>query len=201
MYADDLAAMCNTLKDFETFVKSFEKVTQQYGLTMSVKKTCVMSAQQFEVDANGGISRDQRLDREMQSRLSKAATACDMLRGPMWYRKTVSIDAKIRIFRACVIPVLLYGSETWSLTKKMMLSYLPDERRPSNVVIRKRWEAKVMDDLTESHVRNCRRETRDRDKWRELVIRHVQSHPVQVNIQEIIHAYKVKTATRCENKS
>ena len=149
MYADDLTAMCNTQNDLEKFIQSFEKVTQQYGLTMSVKMTCVMSAQQFETDANGGIlrdqeveqpeigfeirnqriqttesftylgcvvSRDQRFDREMQSRLSKAATAFNMLRGPIWYRKTVSIDAKIRILRACVLPVLIYGSEVWSLT-------------------------------------------------------------------------------------
>ena len=36
MYTDDLAVLCNTLEDLEKF-------TQQYGLTMSVKKTCVMS--------------------------------------------------------------------------------------------------------------------------------------------------------------
>jgi hypothetical protein len=39
-----------------------------------------------------------------------------MLRSAIWYRKTISIEAKLRVFRACVIPVLLYGSETWSLT-------------------------------------------------------------------------------------
>ena len=298
MYADDLTAMCNTLSDLEKFIKSFEKVTQQYGLTMSVKKTCVMSAQQFAVDANGGIlkdqevaqpeigfeirnqriqttesftylgcvvSRDQRNDREMQSRLSKAATAFNMLRGPIWYRKTVSIDAKIRIFRACVLPVLLYGSETWSLTmaqesrmnsfymrctrtilglnlgdrvsnqrvlqlsgqpplenimrrnrlrwfghvnrmegedgeasltKKMMFSHLPDDKRPSNIGIRKRWEAKIMEDLVKFDIRNWRRETRDRDKWRALINRRVQSHPVQENIKEVIHALKISADKR-----
>jgi hypothetical protein len=151
MYADDLTAMCNTLNDLEKFIKSFEKVTQQYGLTMSVKKTCVMSLQQYEIDANGKIlksqeidqpdivlevrnqriqttdsftylrclvSRDQRLDRELQSRLSKAAAAFNMLRISIWYRKTISVDAKVRIFRACVLPVLLYGSEVWTLTVK-----------------------------------------------------------------------------------
>ena len=52
MYADDLVVLCNTLDDLEKFIKSFEKITQQYGLTMSVKKTCVTSQQQFEVDAS-----------------------------------------------------------------------------------------------------------------------------------------------------
>src|SRR5262249_2880774 len=34
----------------------------------------------------------------------------------VWYRKIISIEAKLRIFRACVLSVLLYGSETWTLT-------------------------------------------------------------------------------------
>ena len=144
MYADDLAVLCNTLEYLEKFIKSFEKITQQYGLTMSVKKTCVMSQQQFEVDANGKllrnhevdqplisfeirnqtiqttdsftylgsvISRDQRSEPDLQSRLSKAASAFNMLRCAVWYRKTISVEAKQRIFRACVLSVLFYASE------------------------------------------------------------------------------------------
>ena len=80
-----------------------------------------------------------------------------------------------------------------SLTKKMMFSYFPDERRPSNAGIRKRWEAKIMDDLAKFDIENWRRETRDRDKWREVINRRVQYHPVQENIGAVIHAHKVST--------
>lgn len=48
--------------------------------------------------------------------MSKASNAFNSLRRTIWYRKCISIDAKIRIFRACVLPVLLYGSELWCLT-------------------------------------------------------------------------------------
>ena len=40
-----------------------------------------------------------------------------MLRHVVWHRRTISIEAKLRIFRACVLPILLYGSEVWSLTR------------------------------------------------------------------------------------
>jgi hypothetical protein len=149
MYADDLVAMCNSLQDLEKFILAFEKVTQMYGLTMSVKNTVIMSLQEFEIDSNGKIlknkevqhpdpnivirnqkvetvnsfsylgcivSRDQRMDLELESRLLKATTAFNMLRQVIWHRKNVSIEAKLRIFRSCVLPVLLYGSEVWSLT-------------------------------------------------------------------------------------
>ena len=131
----------------------FAKVTQEFGLTMSVKKTCIMSLKQFEeicvsnkrikmtneVSAhdfdvtirNGKIETvedfnylgchlwsNQTQHKEIESRLAKASGAFQKLRRVVWYRKCVSISSKIRIFRACVLPVLLYGSETWALTSR-----------------------------------------------------------------------------------
>ena len=157
-----------------------------------------------------------------------------MLRCAVWYRKTISIEAKLRIFRACVSPVLLYASEGWALTaaqegrvnsfymrslrtilglnigdrvsnqkiwqlsgqpaientmrknrlrwsghvnrlenekgetpltKKMMFSFVPNDKRPSNSGIRERWESKIMDDMDRLGIRNWRRHTHDREKW------------------------------------
>jgi hypothetical protein len=149
MYADDLVAMCNSADDLEKFIKTFEKVTQKFGLTMSVKKTCIMTLKQLKEDPTRRVikdkevdmpdidivirnqkvdivesfaylgcfvSRDQSPEKEIETRVAKASTAFNMLRNAVWYRKTISIEAKLRIFRACVIPVLLYGSEVWSLT-------------------------------------------------------------------------------------
>ena len=61
MYADDLVAMTNTFAELEHFIWIFEKVTQEYGLTMSVKKTCVMSLQQFK-EINGKVIQNQEVD-------------------------------------------------------------------------------------------------------------------------------------------
>ncbi|CAM4844407.1 unnamed protein product [Rotaria magnacalcarata] len=150
LYADDLVVMCETSDDLEIFIQIFEKVTQEYGLSMNVKKTCIMTLKQLEVDQNNkiihnhevdqpdfdinirnqkvetvkfftylgcGVSRDQKPDDEINTRLAKASTAFNMLRSVIWYRKTISITSRFRIYRACVLPVLLYGSETWSITK------------------------------------------------------------------------------------
>jgi len=37
-YGRNLVAMCETAADREAFIRSFEKVTQQFGLTISIKK-------------------------------------------------------------------------------------------------------------------------------------------------------------------
>ena len=48
MYADDIAVMCQSIQDLEKFIKAFEKGTQDFGLTMNIKKTCIMSLKQFQ---------------------------------------------------------------------------------------------------------------------------------------------------------
>ncbi len=55
------------------------------------------------------------MDKEIETRLAKASTVFSLLRNTIWYRKSVSFEAKLWIFRACVLPVLLYGSEVWTL--------------------------------------------------------------------------------------
>ena len=223
---------------------------------MSVKKTVIMSMEEFETDSYGkvmkqkeihhpdpnivirnqkveitdkftylgcGVFRDQKMDMELESRITKATAAFNMLRNVIWHRKTVSINSKLKIFRACVLPVLFYGSKTWypivaqerrintfymkclrtlvglnlgdrvpnqtilqltgqpavedimrrnrlrwfghvsrmennqgeaSLSKKVMFSYFPNEKRPGNVTIRKRCEVKITNDLEKCHVKN-----------------------------------------------
>ena len=157
-----------------------------------------------------------------------------MLRNVIWHRKTVSINSKLKIFRACILPVLFYGNETWyptvaqerrintfyikclrtlvglnlgdrvsnqtilqltgqpaledimrrnrlrwfgrvnrmennqgeaSLSRKVMFSYFPNEKRPGNVRIWKRWEVKITNDLEKCNMKNWRRERKDRDLW------------------------------------
>jgi hypothetical protein len=62
------------------------------------------------------VTKDQTIEKEIETRTTKAARAFNMLRHIIWSRKTISIQAKLRIFRACAMPVLVYGSEVWTLT-------------------------------------------------------------------------------------
>jgi hypothetical protein len=298
LYADDLVVMCDKATDLEKFIRSFEKVTQEFGLTMSIKKTCLMSLQQLKEDQNRKvlkgqninhknidinirnqkietvdsftylgctITKDQRQDTELSVRLAKAAKAFNMLRYSIWNRKSVSITGRLRIFRACILPVLLYGSETWSLTKKQeqrvitfysrclrtiigvnlgdrlsnetllditgqsrieniirrnrlrwfghvnraanrdgrpsltkktMFAYFHNEKRPSNMGRSNRWEDKVLKDIDELHIRNWRKTTLDRSRWREAINQDVHVKPAHKNIKNVVYEYKQHAARR-----
>ena len=58
------------------------------------------------------ITNDHNQDIELSTRLSKASKAFNMLRHVVRHRKSISITARLQIFRACILPILLYGSET-----------------------------------------------------------------------------------------
>ncbi|CAF1404783.1 unnamed protein product [Didymodactylos carnosus] len=138
LYADDLVAMCETADNLETFIRPFEKVTQEVGLTRSVKKTCIMTSKQLEEDHNRkflkdrevvfpgfditirnqkietvgsfnylgcSLTSDQRPDSGISTRLSKVATAFNMLRHMIWSRKSIPIKSRLKVFRACVLRV------------------------------------------------------------------------------------------------
>eukprot|EP00105_Crassostrea_gigas_P028092 XP_011449634.1 PREDICTED: uncharacterized protein LOC105343837 [Crassostrea gigas] len=72
------------------------------------------------VNHSGGTEED------VKSRLAKAYTAFGML-GKVWKSKYITIKTKLRILNSNVKSVLLYGSETWSLTmanRKKLQSFL-----------------------------------------------------------------------------
>ena len=64
------------------------------------------------VAENGGTSR------EVSARVQKARGSFSKLRR-VWLSKSLKKDTKIRIFNACVKSVLLYGCETWFVTKEI----------------------------------------------------------------------------------
>ena len=49
--ADGISVMRQSIQDLEKFIKAFAKDAQDFGLTMNIKKTCVMFLRQFQKSA------------------------------------------------------------------------------------------------------------------------------------------------------
>jgi len=74
------------------------------------------------VAENGGTSR------EVSARIQKVRGSFSKLRR-VWLSKLLRKDTKIRIFNACMKSVLLYGSETWLVTKGIQRKIQTFEKR------------------------------------------------------------------------
>ena len=55
------------------------------------------------------------LDSELDIRIGKASTAMARLAKRVWDNPMLTTNTKLKVYQACVLSTLLYGSEAWSL--------------------------------------------------------------------------------------
>ncbi|CAF4499732.1 unnamed protein product [Rotaria sp. Silwood2] len=93
------------------------------------------------------------------------------------------------------------GNKKWhmldyTLVNRKFRSSVEDVRRPRNSCVRKRWEDKILDDLDQCQIRNWRKVTLDRDKWRETINKNAQVKPPSTSITETVQHFKQRAQDR-----
>ena len=63
-----------------------------------------------------------------------------MLRQRMWGRREISLKIKMKIFKAIVLPVLLYGASAWALTITDERRLIAFEMAMLRSIVRVRWD-------------------------------------------------------------
>ena len=61
------------------------------------------------------ISSDATVSKDLDNHLSKASSSFRRLSKRVWQSHSLHLSTKIQIYRAVIIPTLLYGAETWVL--------------------------------------------------------------------------------------
>ena len=64
------------------------------------------------------IAASGRIDNEVEKRIAQASRAFGALRKAVFLDKNLSLKSKKAIYQACVLTVLLYGSECWTPLRK-----------------------------------------------------------------------------------
>jgi len=132
-FADDIALSTNNVKDAEILLKEVERVAATVGLRMNEGKTKYLvrnieAPDPLESLSGGTIelvddfsylgSKISDTESDVNMRKGKAWGACHSLRR-IW-KSDLKKPIKIRIFTALVESVFLYGSETWTMTKRLV---------------------------------------------------------------------------------
>ena len=55
---------------------------------------------------------------DIDRRIALASTSFGRLRKSIWSKRNINMELKMRLFRALIIPIAIYGAETWVLTTK-----------------------------------------------------------------------------------
>ena len=132
-FADDLALLSHRIQDMRDKTRALEVQSAKVGLKINATKTKLMrigtkrgdgvsvaGERVEEVDEftylGSIVSKKGGTDEDIQARIGKARQAFAMLR-PIWRSTALTTKTKLRVFGSNVKAVLLYGSETWRLTK------------------------------------------------------------------------------------
>src|SRR6218665_3144550 len=115
----------------------------------------------------GLLTEDGRCEEEVKRRIVLACVAFGGL-GKMWREKSISIATKMKLYDALLVPVLLYGSECWSLRKE-------DERRL--LVAEMSWLKRIIGRSRREKVRN--EQTREELGAEETVVQKIKGRRLQ----------------------
>ena len=61
------------------------------------------------------LSSDNTVDAEVESQINRASQVFRRISRLVWYQPKIKVLTKLKLFRAAILPTLLYGSKTWNL--------------------------------------------------------------------------------------
>ena len=131
LFADDTAKGTLTEEKMQNVVDQISGSCDSYDLTISIKKTEVVYQpapgkpyKEPTITVKG--QRLQLVDKftNLGSTLSRLvhiddpSAAFGRLRGSVWDRSQVRLDTKLKVYKAVVLPTLLYACETWTVYQR-----------------------------------------------------------------------------------
>ncbi|BHF84887.1 hypothetical protein SprV_1002803900 [Sparganum proliferum] len=84
---------------------------------ISVNRTQLQVVENFPY-LGGTLSRNTKIDDEVANRISKASQAFGRLQCIVWNRHGLKLNTKLQLYKAAILPTLLYVSETWTVYTK-----------------------------------------------------------------------------------
>ena len=166
LFADDCALNARTQADMQESMDLFAKSCDNFGLTISIKKTEVLhqpapEAPYTEPDilVNGQrlsvadkfvylgstLARSANIDEEVAYRIARASAAFGRLRERVWERRGLCLITKLKVYRAVVLPSLLYACETWTVYSRHARQLNSFHMRCLRSLLRLKWQDKVPD--------------------------------------------------------
>ncbi|RXM33269.1 LINE-1 retrotransposable element ORF2 protein [Acipenser ruthenus] len=134
MFADDSAIFTDTDAEATDILYSIVRVAEPYGIKINADKTTVLTTDESPANVHldgaqieqvqefkylGSVVQEKKVasSTDVHGRIGQAIAAFVSLKWCLWKRANISVKTKIRLFRTLILPILLYGSETWTLLK------------------------------------------------------------------------------------
>nr|VZI07672.1 unnamed protein product [Spirometra erinaceieuropaei] len=138
LFADDCALNTASEDDMQRSMDRFSAACDNFATRhsptpnappqISVNGTQLQLVENFPYPG-GTLSRNTKIDDEVANRISKASQAFGRLQSTVWNRHGLELSTKLKMYKAVILPTLLYGAETWAV-------YTKEARRPNHSYLR-----------------------------------------------------------------
>nr|VZI37926.1 unnamed protein product [Spirometra erinaceieuropaei] len=169
LFADDCALNITSEEEMQRSMDLFSAACENFGLVINTQKTVVMhqppphsvtapnappqisvNGTQLQVVENfpylgSTLSRNTKIDDEVANRISNASQAFGRLQSTVWNRHGLQLSTKLKMYKAVILPTLLYGAETWTVytrqARRLNHFHLSCLRR----ILRLKWQDRIPD--------------------------------------------------------
>nr|VZI25668.1 unnamed protein product [Spirometra erinaceieuropaei] len=169
LFADDCALNTTSEEEMQRSMDLFSAACENFGLVINTQKTVVThqtppnsatapnAPPQISVNGNqlhvvenipyldSTLSRNTKIDVEVANRISKASQAFGRLRSTVWYRHGLQMSTKLKMYKAVILPTLLYEAETRTVytrqARRLNQFHLGCLRR----ILRMNWQDRIPD--------------------------------------------------------
>nr|VZI36555.1 unnamed protein product [Spirometra erinaceieuropaei] len=169
LFADDCALNTTSEEEMQRSMDLFSAACENFGLVINTQKTVVMhqpppnsatapnASPQISVNGTllqvvenfpylgSTLSRTTKIDDEVANRISKASQAFGRLQSTVWNRHGLQLNTKLKMYKAVILPTLLYGAETWTVytrqARRLNHFHLSCLRR----ILRLNWQDRIPD--------------------------------------------------------
>jgi hypothetical protein len=142
LYADDMVLLSCNKAELELMLKVMDDICNKMGMCINASKTELMAMEPpFDgscplpegVQLSGGTAKYVRVfkylgglvnttatcEQEVNARIGKIWGRFNQMKR-MWGIKSMNTTIKMRVYKAFVLPILSFGSETWALTENQI---------------------------------------------------------------------------------
>nr|VZI49426.1 unnamed protein product [Spirometra erinaceieuropaei] len=141
LFTDDCALNRTSEEEMQRSMDLFCAGCENFWLVINTQKTVVMhqpppnsatapnvlqisvGGTQLQVMENfpylgSTLSRNTNIDDEVINRISKTSQTFGRLQSTVWNRHGLQLSTKLKMYKAVILPTLLYGAETWTVYTK-----------------------------------------------------------------------------------
>nr|VZI35416.1 unnamed protein product [Spirometra erinaceieuropaei] len=138
LFADDCALNTTSEEEMQRSMDLFSAACENFGLVSNTQmhqpppNSATAPNAPPQISVNGtkqqvvenfpylGSTRscNTKIDDEVANRISKASQAFGFLQSTVWNRHGLQLSTKLKMYKAVILPTLLYGEETWMVYVK-----------------------------------------------------------------------------------